>query len=849
MIFKSMFVYPKYPENLQHLYDLANNLWSTWNYDAIDLFYRIDGRIFREVNHNPLKLLHSVSKERLNELADDNGFVSELEAVWKKFQNYLEYAGSVKDRYADKYCFEQNDVIAYFSMEFGLHESIHTYAGGLGVLAGDLLKGASDLGLPIIGIGLLYRLGYFTQHIDVNGCQREVFDRFENDLIPVKELYDSNGDCAHVYVKVVNEDVKIKLWKIDVGKAQLILLDTGIEDNPPHLRDITSKLYVGDREKRMQQELVLGIGGIKALELLGKKVKTYHFNEGHSAFAIIGRLQDLIVNRKFSLSEAMAIIRASTVFTTHTPVIAGNENFDIKLVRKYIEPRVREIGLDFDKVAALGYINGNKDVFWMPAFAMQFSRYINGVSEQHAEISRKMWAGIFPERPIAEVPITAITNGVHTSWISQPFTDMFNRYLRPHYVHCDSRTDVWKNIYNIPDEEMWEEHRRNKRDLINFIRRQFVRPSGNGETSHSKRPNVSLSLNTDYLTIVFARRFASYKRPTLILMDKKRLSKILTNPAKPVQLIFAGKAHPDDKQSKETIKEIIDFAKEYSIEDRVVFLENYDMNIARHLYWGADVWLNNPVLEMEASGTSGMKAAMNGVLHLSTLEGWWPEAYNGKNGWAITAGKLYDDVNLQTIADANHLYDLLENEVTELYYHRNDTDTPDAWVAMMKNSIVSACRDFNMNRMLCDYLEKFYIPAMKDSARIADDDYKALKQAVQEEKEVLRHWDNIRINSFTVGTEKKGRLAEGQNVELECGIGFGSARPELFKVELFYAYDGDNAYKVMPMELAHKNGDATTYYKHSLAVEGYGSQNLNVRIKPANPIVEDMHPELIKWKD
>jgi len=849
MTFKSIFVYPRYPENLQHLYELASNLWSTWNYDAIDLFYRIDARIFREVNHNPLELLNNLSKERLNDLSGDEGFLSELEKVWEKFQNYLQYAGTFRNEYAGECNFGQNDAVAYFSMEFGLHESIHTYAGGLGVLAGDFLKGASDLGLPVVGIGLLYRFGYFTQHIDMNGHQQEVFSKFENHHIPVIELHDSQGNWARINVKILDEDVKVKLWNIDVGKSKLILLDTNIEDNPPHLRDITNELYAGDREKRIQQELVLGLGGIKALELLGINARIYHFNEGHSAFAIIGRLRDLMINRKFSFSEAKSIIRTSTVFTTHTPVIAGNENFDTDLVKRYLQPSVKEIGLGLDTILRLGYINGNSNVFWLPAFAMQFSRYVNGVSKQHAEMSQKMWAAVFPERPVAEIPIIPVTNGVHTSWISQPFTDMFNRYLRPHYVHYGKGEDVWKNVYNIPDEELWEEHRRNKRDLINFIRRQFEQQSSLiGEYSHNKKPNVNLSLNTDFLTIVFARRFAAYKRPTLILKDKERFRNILTNPAKPVQIIFAGKAHPADRQSKQMIKQIIDFAREYNVEDRMIFLENYDMNISRHLCWGADVWLNNPARDMEASGTSGMKAAMNGVLHLSTLEGWWLEGYNGRNGWAITAGTRYNKPDLQEIADANQLYDLLENKITELYYNRNDTDIPEPWVAMMKDSISSVCQDFNMNRMLCDYLEKSYIPAMKDSAHISDDNYQLLKQAAQKEKELSKHWDKIKITSFSTNTEKEDCLTEGGNVEVECGVQFDEASPELFRVELFYMYDQDSAYKILPMELTHRQGDIT-YYKHSLEVEGYGRQSLNVRIKPENAIVQDIHPELIKWKD
>lgn len=848
MAFKSIFVYPKLPENLQRLYELASNVWSTWNHDAIELFYRLDSRIFREVNHNPLKLLHSLSKERLSDLSNDKGFLSELEKVWVEFQNYLQYPGSFKDEYAGECNFGQDEVIAYFSMEFGLHESIQIYAGGLGILAGDFLKGASDLGMPVIGIGLLYRFGYFTQHIDINGYQQEAFNRFENHLIPVKELRDSQGNWAHVKVRIANEDVKVKLWKIDVGKSKLVLLDTDIEGNPSGLRDITNELYVGDREKRLQQELVLGIGGIKALELLGIKTRIYHFNEGHSAFAIIERLRDLMIDKKFSFPEAKAIIRDSTVFTTHTPVIAGNENFNTDLVKKHLASAVKDIGLTFDEVARLGYVNGNTDVFWLPAFAMRFSRYINGVSEQHAQMSRKMWSGIFPERPTMEIPIEAITNGVHISWISPPFNELFNRYLRPHYVHCDKKGDVWKTLYNIPDEELWEEHRRNKRDLINFIRRQFNhQPLAEGHSS-LRKPNVNLSLNTDYLTIVFARRFAAYKRPTLILRDKQRFSKILTNSAKPVQMIFAGKAHPADTASKGMIKEIIDFAKDFKVEDRVIFMENYDMNIARHLCWGADIWLNNPDQEMEASGTSGMKAAMNGVLHLSTLEGWWLEGYNGNNGWAITAGTRYNRADLQREADANQLYDLLEHEITELYYRRNDTDVPERWVAMMKNSITSVCQNFNMTRMLRDYLEKFYIPAMKDSARMSDGDCELLRQAVREEEEVLRHFNDIKITLFSTDIEKQTRLTEGETMDVQCNVRFGQARPELFNVELFYMYDNNKTYKILPMELASRqNGEVS--YRHCLAIEGYGGQGLNVRIKPANTIVQDIHPELIKWRN
>lgn len=484
----------------------------------------------------------------------------------------------------------------------------------------------------------------------------------------------------------------------------------------------------------------------------------------------------------------------------------------------------------------------------MIAFAMQFSSYINGVSIQHANISRKMWAGIFPERPISEIPITSVTNGVHTSWISPPVTDLFNRYLGPDYIHCGKKEELWRNIYNIPDEELWHEHRRNKKDLFQFIRRQFAERGAVSGYAQAKYLKWGRTLNTDYLTIVFARRFAEYKRPTLILKDRERFRNILTNPNKPVQIIFAGKAHPADEQSKNMIKEIIDFAREYELEDRVLFIENYDINIARHLHWGADVWLNNPARSMEASGTSGIKAAMNGVLHLSTLEGWWIEGYTGNNGWAITQGNLYDRWEMQEIADANQLYDLLENEVSEIYYDRNEADISEKWVRMMKESIFSVCQNFNMNRVLCDYLSKFYVPSRENMARIAGNDYELLNQAVAEEEAVLKYWENIEIVSFSVGTKRKEIFTEDQVVDIRCGVRFGPAQPKLFNVELYYSYDKNTAHEAPVMEPDSQEEDIT-YYKILLKMQGYGPQNLNVRIKPANAIVQDIHPELIKWKD
>ncbi len=848
MIAKRIFVYPKYPENLQRLYDLSANLWSAWDYEAISLFYRIDTATFRRVNHNPVKFLNNLSKEKLESLSRDKGFLFELDKVWEKFRDYLEYsASSMADCRAE--CeWAADEVIAYFSMEFGLHECIPIYAGGLGILAGDFLKGASDLDVPVVGVGLLYRAGYFTQVVDMKGEQQEIYTPFENHLIPIREVHDEEGNWAHVEVDILDKKVKAKVWEIDVGKVKLILLDTDIEENPPQLRDITNELYASDRDKRMEQELVLGIGGIKALEMIKIKVRVYHFNEGHSSLGIIGRLQELMGKKKMSLAEAKAIIRATTVFTTHTPVVAGNENFETVQVKKYLNGTVERLGLDFEQVAEMGGVGNSDERFWLPALAMRFSRYVNGVSVQHSLTARKMWKELYYNRPIADIPITNVTNGVHISWISHPFVDLFNRYLGPDYIRCGRGEDVWKNIYNIPDTELWEEHRRNKKDMINFIRREFAAQMALRGYSQARGAGGKLSLNTDYLTIVFARRFAGYKRPTLILHDKERFRKILTSESRPMQMIFAGKAHPADNESKQMIKEVLDFARDYRVQDRVIFLEDYDMNTARHLVWGADVWLNNPAPDMEASGTSGMKAAMNGVLQLSGLEGWWVEGYNGRNGWAITAGRTYSSEDLQAAADANQLYDLLEHEIAEYYYDRNEADVPAEWVRRMKDSIFSVCQDFNMNRMLCDYLRKAYIPSAKYSRRITENNNELLKKAMDEEAEVLAHWEEIRILSFSTNIEQKDHLTEGVSVDVECRVRFGKANREFFKVELFYMYDEERSYKVLEMDLVNTEKDVHRF-RRALELEGFGAQSLNVRVRPANEIVQDIHAELIKWME
>lgn len=845
MVFKDIFVYPKYPDNLSKLYVLSQNLWCTWNYEAIDLFYRIDPQLFRKVNHNPVEFLLGLPKTKIDELSKDRGFLFDLERVWQKFQDYITDHTASKDNIA-AHGLGQDDVIAYFAMEFGLHECIPIYGGGLGILSGDFLKAASDLRFPLVGVGLVYKFGYFTQRINLNGFQEELFIEFKNHLIPMQEARLPNGEKAYVQTRILDQDVKVKLWQIDVGNTKLILMDTDIEENPPNLRDITHELYVTDREKRLQQELVIGFAGLKALELLNIKPKVYHINEGHSAFLVIARLQKLMNEQGLSFSEAKALVRASTVFTTHTPIVAGNENFKVELVRKYLSDDSKNKGPLFDELLAHGFIDDDKKIFWLPAMAISFAKHINSVSKMHRNVSRRMWAVLFRERPLIEIPIQYINNGIHGSWLSQPFTELLTRYIGPNYIYYGDKENCWEKINDISDAEIWEAHHKNKQNLVAFIRKKLQDDLAARGYIQSKIARLTQLLNPEFLTIVFARRFAHYKRATLILKNKERLRQILTNSRKPVQLIFAGKAHPADTTGKNMIKEIIDFAKDYQLEDRVIFLENYDMNVARHLVCGADIWLNTPLRENEASGTSGMKAAINGVLNLSVLDGWWPEGYNGKNGWAITAGEFYQHSELQETAEANQIYDLLEEEITELYYERNEMGTPKGWVKMMKESICSVCRKFNMNRVLKEYADKLYLPAKQSYEELCRNDFKHLRDATTQGQQLAKYWEDIKFIEFSTSAENKDKLMDGDILNAQCVLDLAQAPDDLVYVELCYLYENQNALKTIPMKLKERKG-TFAYYECSLAIEGYGLQQINVRIKPANETLQDIHPELVKW--
>lgn len=838
---KDFYVTPQVPAGLEPVLEIAQNLWSTWNQDAYKLFSRIDSALFRKYNHNPLKLLHEVQSERLLELSQSSGFITELTSVYKKFQNYIKYEGYFLDENKQKQKFDPDFHIAYFSMEFGIHESLPIYSGGLGILSGDHLKASSDLAIPLTAFGLLYRFGYFNQKINLDGRQLEIYS--ENDWYskPIEKVKDAEGNDLLIKIRLENEQLFLKVWLTKVGKVNLYLLDSNLKENPNHLRHITDHLYVSDRKTRLQQEIVLAYGGIELMEKLDFHPSVFHLNEGHSAFLILKRLQKLINEEKFSFEEAKNIVRASTVFTTHTPVPAGNEEFDSQLVKNFVEQDVLSFGYSFEEFSKFAKMPDNNN-FSLSAFAIRFAKYINGVSILHSEVSREMWHSIYPNLYEEEFPISAITNGVHVqTWLSRQMTRIFDRYMGTGYQHMAENKDVWKIVKSVPDVEIWNAHNQRKSQLITFVRQRLQDSLSYRGVSAQK---VNTVLNPDHLLIGFARRFASYKRGALILKDKQRLLKLLRNDKKPVQFIFAGKAHPADEKGKAVIKSLIDFGKENGLDHRFVFLENYDINVARHLVQGVDIWLNNPIKPMEASGTSGMKAAMNGAINLSVLDGWWPEAFNKQNGWSITAGDNISDPQIRDTLEANEIYELLENEIINLYYDQDKNGLPLSWIKFMKNSISDVGSDFNMHRVLREYLNNFYLPGAKYSLELKKDNFKELRNSQEILDKIKKYWDLVNFKSVQTNIRPNEKIQCGLELEINAEIYLDDAPENLFCVEVFYMKNNQN-WEILPLKfIKTENGIA----KYSLITKiiGSGKQGLNFRIKPTE-YNQNKFEDFIKW--
>ena len=779
-------VSPSLPKELEPLLEITKNFWWCWNQKAVNLLRTIDIDNYDEKDHNPIRILGESSQECFYNMLHDDAAMMNLAEVYDEFKTYMNqetWYASLDDSQK-----MENEKIAYFSFEYGLHESLPNYSGGLGILSGDHLKSASDLGLPFIAVGLLYRKGYFRQYLNADGWQQE-YD-IENDFfnLALEKVLDSNGETMKVDVDLPGRKVYAQIWKANVGRIQLYYLDANIEENSVEDRDITAQLYGGNLETRIQQEILLGIGGIKALKKLGIKPTIYHMNEGHSAFLSLERIRQLMIDDKLDRKTAREVVFSSNVFTTHTPVPAGNDVFPIEMMQKYFVDYIKQIDMSMEEFLKLGKIdpNNQKEDFCMTVLALNLSAENNGVSELHGHVSREMWKDIWKGVPAKELPIDSITNGIHTlSWISFDMQNLLDRYLGPRWRTKPLEYGIWERVQKIPDAELWRTHERRKERLIDFCRERLKAQIINRGFTKNEINHAEQILTPEALTIGFARRFATYKRGTLLFRDIERLKKIISNPHRPVQIIFAGKAHPHDNGGKELIKNIAEICRREEFRDHIVFLEDYDINVARYMVQGVDVWLNNPRRPLEASGTSGMKVPPNGGLNFSILDGWWDEAYDGQNGWAIGNREEYTDLEYQDEVESNALYNVLENEIIPLYYERGRDDIPRQWVTAMKWSMQTVCPQFSTNRMVADYFNKFYTNASRRYINMTSDDFKKSKELKSWKDNIYSKWSKVSFEN-TMSEMPSRNLQVGSKFEVKTIVNLGNIAPDSVRVELYH---------------------------------------------------------------
>ena len=848
-------VRPSLPEVLMPLQEIAYNLRWSWDHEAIDLFRRVDSKLWEQLEHNPVLMLGRVSQERFDQLTGDDGFLAHLQRVCDRFESYNQDTNSWFDREIGN----REMRVAYFSCEFGLSECLPIYSGGLGILAGDHLKSASNLGVPLVGVGLLYQQGYFRQYLNEDGWQQERYPENDFYTLPIKPERDEEGNPIVITVEYPDGPVKAQLWQVRVGKIRLILLDTNIDENAREIdKNITDQLYGGNKETRIRQEVMLGIGGIRALEALGQRPTVCHINEGHSAFLALERIRILMQEHQMGFDEARQAVAASTVFTTHTPVPAGNEAFSVDLIDRYLLPTRTALGLSRDDFLALGRVNAKNggEIFSMTVLALHLSCFANGVSRLHGEVSRSMWPKVWPGVPEPEIPITSITNGVHTrTWISNDLAGLYDRYLGPRWRDMPAEESIWEQANDIPSEELWRTHERRRERLVAYTRRrlkQQLTARGAPATEIAAAEEV---LNPEALTIGFARRFATYKRAALLLRDMKRLERLLLDTDRPLQIIFAGKAHPADNPGKDLIRQIVHFARREEVRSHVVFLEDYDMSVARYLVQGVDVWMNTPRRPMDASGTSGMKATANGALNLSILDGWWVEAYEADKqvGWAIGKGEDYaeNQYDYQDGVEAEALYTLLESEVVPVFYERGRDGVPRGWVDRMKHAIRVCSPMFSTNRMVKDYACKGYIPAHENGQRMLKDNGAEARRLAAWRARVEAHWPRVAVRAVDADTTEE--LEVGAELTIRAAVALGGLRPEDVSAEIYHGtVDAAGAIvssQIRDMECAGSvGGDGTYEFVGALRCKESGRHGFAVRIVPHHESLMRPHDTgLVHW--
>jgi len=847
---KTVTVKATLPEKISDLQGLAYNLCWTWNHEAMDLFQRLSPELWEATDHNPVKMLGSIIQPRLDALAGDDGFLAQLDRVKKMVDAYM-----TEPTWYDKtYGKPGGPLMAYFSMEFGITEAIPIYSGGLGVLAGDHLKSCAEMGIPIVGVGLLYRVGYFRQSLNDEGVQAESFSPNDFYDMPIERVCDDQERPVLISVEYPGRIVRAQVWKAQVGRVPLYFLDTDIPDNGEGDRQISRELYGGDMETRIMQEIMLGIGGVRLLARLGLHPEAFHMNEGHSAFLALERAARIMVEKGLGFGEAMEVSRAGNVFTTHTPVPAGIDVFPAELMGRYFGDYVKMLGIPWEEFMGLGRQSpaNRNEGFSMAVLALRSAARTNAVSRLHATVSRAMWQGVWPGTPPGEIPIIPITNGIHhRSWISKEMAELYMRYLGPRWLGDPSDHSVWQNVKKIPDEELWGTHSRRRERLVAYARRKLKAQLRARGASPSEIAASEEILDPRTLTIGFARRFATYKRASLVFFNADRLAAILNNKDMPVQMIFAGKAHPRDGPGKDLIKRVVQMANKEAFRRKVVFLEDYDQAMARYLVQGADIWLNTPRRPLEASGTSGMKAAANGAINLSILDGWWDEAFVPGAGWAIGRREdEYPDQNSQDHADSNHIYKLLEEEIVPLFYDVGGDSVPNGWIARMKDSMANVCPFFNTNRMVRDYLDKMYLPGIKRTQDLTRNGFEKARKLAAWKSHLREGWGGIEVER--ISAEPLGTVPVGTTINVRAAVRLGKLKHSDVAVQI---YEGrvDATGEIVDAEIVDmaKGGthsDGSDSYSGEFRTVEAGQYGLTIRVLPKNEDLSGpLEPGLIFW--
>ena len=849
-VFNKITVNPQLPKRIEKLEEIANNLWWSWNTEFLRLFKQIDGDLWENANKNPVKFLKTVSQEKLEEASKNTKFLKEYDEI---AQNFNAYMNSKSTWFSRNYPENKTDVIAYFSAEYGLDQILPIYSGGLGILSGDHLKSASDLGIPLVAVGLLYKNGYFHQKINGYGDQETEYRKIDIYSLPIKPVKDVDGKDLIISVKFPKRKLYLKVWQIQVGRVNLYLMDSDISENHEEYRNITTTLYGGNQEMRISQEIVLGMAGVMLLKALGLNPTVYHMNEGHSSFLILELIENVMREKEVSFEIARDIVSSKTVFTTHTPVPAGNDIFPLDLVEKYFKDYWNKLGISKDEFFRLGMEPEPKPNagFNMGILALKVAGKKNGVSKLHGAVSRELFNDVWPEIAADESPITHVTNGIHTcSWLAPNLKEVYNEYLMPYWQDHMYKDSTWEKINDIPNARLWDVHMERKQKLLEIVRQNVTERLKRSGYRYEEINEIVSKLNPNALTIGFARRFATYKRATLLFRDLERITQILNNYDRPVQIIIAGKAHPADKEGQDLIKYIHEISMKPQFKGKIFLLENYSIEVSRYLISGVDVWLNTPRRPMEASGTSGQKASVNGVVNFSILDGWWAEGYNQKNGWAIGNNSEYENYEIQDNYDSESIYQTLENKIIPAYYDKDENGISARWIEYMKNSIMSTGGKYSTARMLVDYTNNLYMPL----ANLYHNYYESLEEVGNYNRfkeELYKNWEQIVI-------EEENNLDDiaidaGNNIDVMCKVKLPNISKENIEVQVYYGKIKENGVvekiAVIPMELTEENEEERTYsYRAKIELTTGGEYGYTFRVMPKHEMLLDSENlNLVKW--